>query len=166
MTMVTTVTTKTRKGIEMTREKLFPFACEGRVTLLNQKGVEIDSVVPVEPHVTKIANTVLAENISVVFLGGDPPNIDIEFDWLCPNCGERHWALERQCQRLISCIGFRLRCGEVRIRFPWTRTRPRQPQSIYQKSRSGRASYFFFRLFSLALRAMPSRFHHPKAYRR
>lgn len=122
----------------MTREKLFPFVCEGRVTLLNQKGVQVESVVPVEPHILKIANTVMAENISVVFVSSEdnlPPDINIEFDWLCPNCGERHWALERQCRRLIACIGFQLACGEVRIRFPWTRTRPRQPQSIYQKSR-------------------------------
>jgi hypothetical protein len=45
-----------------------------------------------EPQITGAAQAVLAENITVT--EGGHQTLDIEFDFLCSNCGRRHWAKE------------------------------------------------------------------------
>jgi len=121
-----------------TDEKLFPLTLteDGvtRVSLLTKDG---DSVVQIvkrfEPYANE--NTVLAENISVVPEPSLPGKWNLEFDWLCPNCGERHWARELWCSRLISYVNYGLDCGEVKVRFPWARTQARQQKSVYGQER-------------------------------
>ena len=117
-----------------TDEKLFPLTLteDGvtRVSLLTKEGDIVTTFVKSNEAYAD-ENTVLAENISVVPEPSLPGKWNIEFDWLCPRCGERHWARELWCSRLISCVNYGLDCGEVRIRFPWTRTRARQQKSVY-----------------------------------
>ena len=74
-------------------------------------------------------DAVLVEGITVTEGAGQ--TIDIEFDFLCPNCARRHWAKELACHRLISSMSVHLHCGRVNLRFPWTVTPQRDQDSIY-----------------------------------
>ena len=74
-------------------------------------------------------NAVLVENITVT--KGAYQTLDIEFDFLCANCGRRHWAREIACRHLIPGLSVQLNCGRVNLRFPWTVTPQRDQDSIY-----------------------------------
>jgi hypothetical protein len=83
-----------------------------------------------------LSKTVLAENVTIrkdEGLGGE-----IEFDWLCPNCGKRHWATELLVDpETFDGVSFHLHCGSVSIRMPWHPTPQRDAESIYGMLPSG-----------------------------
>jgi hypothetical protein len=56
----------------------------------------------------------------------------VTFDFLCPNCGKRHWAREiDSVTSLFSTVGWSLRCGWTAVRMPWAQTPKRDSESIY-----------------------------------
>jgi hypothetical protein len=58
--------------------------------------------------------------------------LSISFDFLCPNCGKRHWAEEFDGpEGLFSTIFWALKCGGVNVRMPWARTPQRVKKNIY-----------------------------------
>ena len=75
-----------------------------------------------------LRDAVLAENIEIHQnkIGQEefPGMVDITFDFLCRNCGKRHWATEIGCRPAISVMGISLKCGWVSIRMPWANTPP------------------------------------------
>jgi predicted RNA-binding Zn-ribbon protein involved in translation (DUF1610 family) len=77
----------------------------------------------------ELRKSVLAENVKT-----EPSSyegqIEVTFDFLCPNCGSRHWAKEI-ARRLFSTFGGTLRCGQVVVRMPWAKTPVRDLKSIY-----------------------------------
>ena len=77
----------------------------------------------------------LAENIQVVPAPGFPKMVNVEFDFLCPNCGKRHWAREIACSPILSSVGWALKCGWVSVRMPWALTPERDKKSIYGRTR-------------------------------
>ncbi len=79
-------------------------------------------------------DAVLAENITVT--EGPGQALNIEFDFLCANCGRRHWSREIACRRLIQGMSVQLACGRVNLRFPWAKSPPRDEESIYGNSPS------------------------------
>ena len=87
-----------------------------------------------DPDVRK---AILAENVEVcqTEIGGKqfPGLRDIKFDFLCGNCGHRHWAEEIACQSDFSVVGWSLACGRVMVRMPWAQTAPRDAKSVYGK---------------------------------
>ena len=72
----------------------------------------------------------LAENVVV-----EPSrfgSLKVTFDFLCPNCGKRHWASEYDGpDHLFSTVGWKLKCGWVGVRMPWAVTPMRDAKSIY-----------------------------------
>ena len=74
-------------------------------------------------------DAVLVEGITVTEGAGQ--TLDIEFDFLCTNCGRRHWSREIACRHLIPGMSVQLNCGRVNLRFPWTVTPQRDQDSIY-----------------------------------
>jgi hypothetical protein len=78
---------------------------------------------------------ILAENIHVVPTPGFPEMVNVEFDFLCPNCGQRHWAREIACSHVLSSVGWALKCGWVSVRMPWALTPARDMESIYGQTR-------------------------------
>jgi hypothetical protein len=78
----------------------------------------------------KLHHGVLAENVTVI--KNDVSNfLRVEFDFLCPNCGKRHWATEYDGGELFQTVGWTLTCGWVGVRMPWTFTPARDRKSIY-----------------------------------
>jgi len=71
---------------------------------------------------------VLAENVIV-----QPTDTwtEVTFDFLCPNCGKRHWAKEFDTNPVFSTVGWALRCGWVSIRMPWAQTPGRDKRHVY-----------------------------------
>ncbi len=120
------------------RTTKYPFVLNNRISWIGDDGSppldEDGKPLPVmydEIDKKHLHQAVLAENISVT---QEPKykTLDIEFDFLCPNCGKRHWAREIACMDLISSVGFQLTCGWVSIRFPWAPQAPRRDEeSIY-----------------------------------
>ena len=76
-----------------------------------------------------IRDAVLVENITVT--EGPGQTLDIGFEFLCRNCGRRHWAREIACRHLIPGTSVQLNCGRVNLRFPWTVTPQRDQDPIY-----------------------------------
>jgi hypothetical protein len=74
-------------------------------------------------------DAVLVEGITVTEGAGQ--TLNIEFDFLCANCGRRHWSREIACRHLIPAMSVQLNCGRVNLRFPWTVTPQRDQDSIY-----------------------------------
>lgn len=79
---------------------------------------------------------VLAENITTSPYTAGSDLLYVTFDFICPNCGKRHWAKEGGIRpdfvRDLSSVGFQLSCGWVSIRFPWTPDTPdRDANSVY-----------------------------------
>jgi hypothetical protein len=92
---------------------------------------------------------VLAEHIEVIrterthALGDDCPyytDYNVSFDWLCPNCGRRHWAAELGVHhpgemRSLFLAGApcstRKKPYNVFVRFPWSDNTPRNEKSAY-----------------------------------
>jgi hypothetical protein len=74
---------------------------------------------------------VLAENVTVT--KDDVSSfIKVEFDFLCPKCGKRHWATEYDNgKRLFQSVGWQLKCGWVGVRMPWAQTPARDKKSVY-----------------------------------
>jgi hypothetical protein len=121
---------------------IYPFVIpnSGSICWLDRDGLPCELLTDEgKPFVVQYSGTdkrhlhqaVLAENISVT---QEPKykTLDIEFDFLCPNCGKRHWARETACMYLFSCMGIQLACGWVSIRLPWAAQAPRREQeSIY-----------------------------------
>jgi hypothetical protein len=58
---------------------------------------------------------------------------EIEYDFLCPNCGRRHWAREltMSTRRPFNTVSHLLGCGCVIIRMPWSPTPERDRKSVY-----------------------------------
>jgi predicted RNA-binding Zn-ribbon protein involved in translation (DUF1610 family) len=52
----------------------------------------------------QITADVLAENITVT--EGGHQTLDIEFDFLCSNCGRRHWARGEFCRHFGAILHF------------------------------------------------------------
>jgi hypothetical protein len=77
----------------------------------------------------------LAENIHVVPTPGFPTMVNVEFDFLCPNCGQRHWAREIACSPVLSSVCWALKCGRVAVRMPWALTPARDKKSIYGQTK-------------------------------
>jgi hypothetical protein len=73
---------------------------------------------------------VLAENVTVTRdVSGF---MKVEFDFLCPNCGNRHWATEYDSHtKLFQSVGWTLKCGWVGVRMPWASTPDRDKKSVY-----------------------------------
>jgi hypothetical protein len=84
-----------------------------------------------------LRNTVLAENITIrkAQVQGF---FEVSFDFLCPNCGRRHWATEFAIKPLFSTVGWTLLCGVVNIRMPWAQTPEPDSRSIYGRPRRER----------------------------
>lgn len=82
---------------------------------------------------------VLAENIAVRMHPEYPALVEaVEFDFLCPRCGRRHWHVERNEFRnsLFSVLGLgpNAPCGaEINVRFPWAKTPARDERSVFAK---------------------------------
>lgn len=76
---------------------------------------------------TDLRNAVLAEHVSKKV---EDDCFSVEFDFLCPNCGRRHWAKEESL-RLFSFLSLRLECGFVCVRMPWAQTPERDELSVY-----------------------------------
>lgn len=99
--------------------------------MLHAAGVtRIDAMKGDQPHLS-----VLAENVEVTkdnLSGG----VRVEFDFLCPKCGQRHWAVEYDTAHgLFQTVAWQLRCGWVAVRMPWARTPERDRKSVYGKGR-------------------------------
>ncbi len=80
-----------------------------------------------------LRHTVLAEHIEIKRYP-HLPNFAalVTFDFLCPNCGRRHWATENDNIRgLFSMVGWSLKCGTVTVRMPWAKTAERDKESVY-----------------------------------
>jgi hypothetical protein len=78
---------------------------------------------------------VLAENVSVTRdISG---LINVEFDFLCPNRGKRHWAVEYDSNSIFQSVGWTLKCGWVGVRMPWAFTPDRETKSIYGRKSDG-----------------------------
>jgi len=86
-----------------------------------------------------LKESVLAENVEIVQVPGSfsPPGyLAVTFDFLCPNCGKRHWATEYDGGHLLfSTVAWRLKCGWVGVRMPWAATPQRDKRSIYQQKK-------------------------------
>lgn len=101
----------------------------------------------------KLARSVLAENITVT---PDGEFYKVEFDWLCPWCGWRHWARElmvsnpKQMQGLwlmgklmgktaTEPLGFSMSYIDcpINVRMPWADETPRDLQSVYGQNQPG-----------------------------
>jgi hypothetical protein len=78
-----------------------------------------------------LRKAVLAEHVEVRPTERFPEMADVTFDFLCTNCGKRHWATEIACSPVISVVGWKLACGWVSVRMPWARTPGRDSKSIY-----------------------------------
>jgi hypothetical protein len=77
-----------------------------------------------------IRKAVLAENVQV----SHPYQrlVEVTFDFLCPNCGHRHWATEIDSSSdLFQTVGWALECGVVNVRMPWVKIAERDAKSIY-----------------------------------
>jgi hypothetical protein len=66
-----------------------------------------------------IRHHVLAENITKEYIDRKPYGWTIEFDFLCPNCGRRHWSRETVIAGIIKHVEYELQCGLVKVRMPW-----------------------------------------------
>jgi hypothetical protein len=79
--------------------------------------------------VAKLKDAALAENIEISVRD---EHADVTFDFICPNCGKRHWATESDTLNgLFSGVGWTLACGRVGVRMPWHPSPPRERKSIY-----------------------------------
>ena len=128
--------------------KLFPFVIPNRARIwwFDEDGQEVClRTKEGKPFLVRYSDgdkkhlheAVLVENISVT---QEPKygTLDIEFDFLCPNCGNRHWMTETACMDLFSCMGIRLACGWVSLRFPWAVSAPmRDEKSVYGQVSGG-----------------------------
>jgi hypothetical protein len=95
---------------------------------LRAQGVNISIIDTSEDD---LRGAVLAENISIK-LRDNGHSLDVKFDFLCPNCGKRHWVKEIDGpERLLSTVAWKLECGWVTVRMPWAETPDRQRKSIY-----------------------------------
>ena len=81
-----------------------------------------------------IRKAVLAENIAIS--RPRPDVAEVAFDFLCPNCGHRHWATEKDSSsNLFQTVGWTLPCGVVNVRMPWAQTVERGAKSVYGQTR-------------------------------
>lgn len=72
---------------------------------------------------TDLREYTLAENVTVTpFTGG----VAVEFDWLCPHCGKRHWSREFCSDRGMSLLQLELKCGRAKVRLPGADQTPRE----------------------------------------
>lgn len=79
-----------------------------------------------------LRTAVLAEHVKVDRTGdGNFLAVEVTFDFLCPNCGKRHWATELDNNPVFSTVGWQLACGAVTVRMPWAATSVRDSKSIY-----------------------------------
>lgn len=77
---------------------------------------------------------VLAENVEV--FRPRPDVAEVTFDFLCPNCGKRHWATEIDSNSsLFQTVGWTLPCGVVNVRMPWAQAAKRDAKSVYDQKR-------------------------------
>jgi hypothetical protein len=86
-----------------------------------------------------LRNAVLAEHVTIE-KDEKYHCVAVTFDWLCRNCGQRHWATEFDSPKgLFSCVGIALKCGWSSIRMPWAvRTPERDKKSIYGVKQNAR----------------------------
>jgi hypothetical protein len=122
-----------KKIVELTRGDVSALQNLKRPVVITHDGNE-DNEVPEE-----YCKGVLAENIHVVPTPGSHRAVNIEFDFLCPNCGRRHWAREIGCSPVISSVAWALRCGWVGVRMPWALTPSRDRKSIYGQTKESEA---------------------------
>lgn len=80
---------------------------------------------------TDLRKYVLAENIVEEPFVGTRAYMMTEFDFLCPNCGARHWARERMLYTRLRFVTYELPCGTVQMRMPWAETPRRDARSLY-----------------------------------
>src|SRR5207245_353936 len=79
-----------------------------------------------------LRTTVLAESVEVK--KSESGSLEITFDFLCPNCGKRHWANElRFTDRPLSFLSYQLACGRVKVRLPWAKTPERDSRSVLRR---------------------------------
>jgi hypothetical protein len=72
----------------------------------------------------------LAEHVTTEETGEYGPALYITFDFLCPNCGRRHWARE-VAANMFDAVSWQLPCGLVEVRMPWAPSPARDTLSIY-----------------------------------
>jgi len=70
-----------------------------------------------------LRDAVLAENLA-------DAGQKFSFDFLCPNCGQRHWAEEIITER-PTVMAWVLECGPVKVRMPWASTPARDEKDVY-----------------------------------
>lgn len=89
----------------------------------------LESVVVANTSGQDLKGAVLAEHVVV---RRDPRRgVSVTFDFLCSNCGRRHFATEYDDNPIVSVVGWALPCGWVSVRMPWAKTPARDEQSIY-----------------------------------
>jgi|SRR5580693_8628238 hypothetical protein len=94
-----------------------------QITLLTMEG---DSAL--------MRKAVLAENVEIRRDRESLDTVDVNFDFLCANCGKRHWGYEiDSLSSLFSTVGYQLKCGWVNIRMPWAETADRDEVNVYGK---------------------------------
>jgi hypothetical protein len=92
-----------------------------QITLLTMEG---DSAL--------MRKAVLAENVEIRRDKTNLDIVDVNFDFLCANCGNRHWGFEiDNLSGLFSTVGYQLKCGWVNIRMPWAETADRDDTNVY-----------------------------------
>jgi hypothetical protein len=92
-------------------------------------------IVTMEGDTKEIHKAVLAENVELQRRDGRyPDSVDVNFDFLCANCGKRHCGYEiDSLSSLFSTVGYQLKCGWVNIRMPWAETADRDEVNVYGK---------------------------------
>lgn len=89
----------------------------------------LDGLIVASTDGDDLRGAILAEHVEV---HRDPRlGVVVSFDFLCGNCGKRHWATEYDENPVLSTVGFKLQCGWVSVRMPWARTPARDEKSIY-----------------------------------
>jgi hypothetical protein len=84
-----------------------------------------------------LREAVLAENVQIRKDPQDDAAVEVMFDFLCPNCGKRHWATEFDSDPVFSTVGWLLKCGRVTVRMPWAQTPKPDTKSVYGVAKIG-----------------------------
>lgn len=85
-----------------------------------------------------LRRAVLAENVTTADTGEYGPACYVTFDFLCPNCGCRHWVREVTAS-MFDAVSWQLPCGLVEVRMPWAPSPARDALSIYRAGKPGGA---------------------------
>jgi hypothetical protein len=68
------------------------------------------------PTIGEIGKRTFAEN---VVKKNYPGGVEWLFDFLCPNCGQRHKGKEITMNPIFAWVRYTLRCGDVKVWMPW-----------------------------------------------